>query len=78
MPLYSCIRCGYETTNISNLKKHITKKYPCIDILKCNLSPEEIIKSYEIDRSDFKYPCDGCNKTFATDVSYFLNVKNNV
>lgn len=67
---YSCKRCGYETDRVSNLRTHLKKKKTCRDVLKCGIDAGDLLKETEIDKSDFAFQCDKCQKKFKSKLGY--------
>jgi anion-transporting ArsA/GET3 family ATPase len=59
--IYICKRCNYETNKISNLKKHINRKYICNDINNSNFCKEKLLN--ELNKN---YICDYCDEKFET------------
>ena len=47
MSKYKCLRCGYESTRLSNFKNHINRKFTCKPVLR-DISIQEIKKFYVI------------------------------
>jgi hypothetical protein len=61
-----CSRCFYETPQITNLRKHLSKKTICEDIKNCGLSADDILKSYEKNKTEFEHKCSFCNEKHQT------------
>tara|TARA_Y100001970_G_C14114347_1_gene792697 strand:+ start:221 stop:970 length:750 start_codon:yes stop_codon:yes gene_type:complete len=58
---FKCDRCGYETNQKGNLKRHLTRKNKCIGEIDINY----VIKKYSIKIKN-KYECSFCLKEFNT------------
>jgi hypothetical protein len=59
---YTCERCGYETTNKSNIARHLKSKVPC-DVTKRDIEREELLlrlfdREYKTERAS----CPICKK----------------
>jgi hypothetical protein len=64
--VFECSRCDYETSQITNLRKHLSKKTICEDIKNCGLSADDILKSYEKNKTEFEHKCSFCNEKHQT------------
>ena len=53
MVLYSCTRCGYNTTYRTHMKNHLTRKNICLPILE-DVSIEQICFLYDFDMIKFQ------------------------
>lgn len=61
---YTCKRCGYETSNLTNLKKHLSRKDPCQPLLS-NETCEHILEKLHGKQYQLKtYTCDVCFKVY--------------
>lgn len=61
---YTCKRCGYDASQLSNLKKHLSRKEPC-EALFCNDSCEDILNSLPGKKMDVRtYVCETCGKEY--------------
>lgn len=63
---FECSRCGYETTKLSSLKNHLSRKLPCEDIFRCKILPADLLRSLGKDDHEFPYKCDLCDHKFKT------------
>lgn len=63
--IHKCPRCGYETINISNFRKHINRKEIC-QALITDVSLDELRESILPKKKDNDFPCDKCLKKYAS------------
>lgn len=61
---YECKRCGKDFPQLSNLKRHLGRVTPCENSLNCNKTCEQLLSEITIDRSDFEFACEHCEKRF--------------
>jgi hypothetical protein len=59
-----CERCGYNTTKTFALKRHLTKKTPCLAVL-CDVEVTELYNKYFPPKEVTPFVCDYCKKCFA-------------
>ena len=69
---YTCERCGYETNELHNLKRNLTRKITC-DTINSNISIDDIFKKYNKEK---KITCDGCDKLYSSRQGLFIHKKN--
>lgn len=75
MTTLSCVRCGYSTTQLCNLKKHLHRKTPCNAVLSDD-SIESILESLPSTSNKEKmYKCEGCEKEFSSRSGLFEHKK---
>ena len=66
---YACKRCGYKTTRLSSMKNHLLRQNPCKDLLRCNLSQQDLVKNLE--KKEYKHICPHCESKYKS-LSGFL------
>ena len=71
----TCLRCGYCTLQLCNLKKHLHRKTPCEAILSdCTI--ESILNSLPgTSHKEKIYKCSKCNKEFMSRSGFFQHKK---
>ena len=70
MPIYKCLRCGYEQSIKKTFKLHLKRKFKCKPKLK-DISREEVFDQYFGEPKkpvvkEKKYSCCHCNKKFTS------------
>lgn len=63
--MYECQRCGYNTTYITNFRKHLHTKTLCSPTLS-DVSIEELREKYATGREKKEYKCEICFRKYAT------------
>lgn len=74
MQKFTCKRCGYDTTDVSNFKKHLKRKTICaaiyedvhVDVLLSECSKQSVTKTVA---------CDQCQKGFASKSGLVYHLK---
>lgn len=62
---FTCKRCGYETMLRANMKKHLSRKYPCTTSLS-NISPKKLLNELLKVNEASNYECAYCTKRFTS------------
>lgn len=74
MPFYTCKRCGYETSYLQCMRKHLDRKNPCKSTFS-NIPPSVLINEIVQDRYDSVYKCKHCKKEFTSAQSKYQHSK---
>lgn len=61
MGSHSCERCGYNTPNIADMKKHLKRVKPCKDILGCKMDCSQLIEPLNAKKT---IQCEYCTCVF--------------
>ena len=62
--IYECSRCDYETSQITNLRKHLSRKIICEDLKNCGLSADCLLQELDKDKSDYQHKCSYCDEKY--------------
>lgn len=65
---FTCKRCSYRTVFRANMKKHLSRKYPCNGSLS-NVSPKKLLNDLLRDNDASIYECSYCTKRFSSTYS---------
>lgn len=72
--VFKCKRCGYETDDLSNFKKHLKRKIPCEATLE-NIDVHTLLQECSKPDSNKKCGCEVCGKLFASKSGFFYHMK---
>lgn len=82
MTIYRCMRCGYESKRKNGLKRHLLKKFVCLEIL--NKIDRNILLTLlengnylEFQDKIDNFKCKHCNKFFSSNYSLSRHLKDN-
>lgn len=69
MPNYSCMRCGFSTTQKNDFRRHLDRKTMCEDKLNSYVAWEELKNHYPVFTNELSkklavYECEHCNARF--------------
>lgn len=70
-----CERCGYNASKVFALKRHLTKKVPCLPIL-CDTDVTVLYNKYFPPKEITRFVCDYCKKCFANRHNKSRHMKN--
>lgn len=62
---YQCCRCGYQTQNATNIKRHLRRKVVCENILECEDAAFSELKEQYLAPKIKDLECNFCNKKFS-------------
>jgi hypothetical protein len=63
--MYTCKRCGYETSYKCAILTHLRRKKPCL-CTKSDISPEQLISEITSDGKERSHGCNNCDKVYTT------------
>lgn len=73
--MFKCDRCSYETKFIGNLRAHFLRVTSCQDTNNCGKTCDDLLKIITKDRSDYKYTCEFCEKSYKSKQAKYLHKK---
>ena len=76
MDEFKCKRCGHQASSLWNLKSHLNRATPCLDINLCGKSQDELLKDITVDKTDWEFECNSCGAKYRSKQGLNFHIRN--